>query len=973
MDIATDDPGTNLDADIRSMASLPEEEQDWDEIYEKLKELTEEREFPESRVKLLEARVMMLRKRYDDAKNLIREAVTLAEDGKEQLDAYYAAIALLLNDPESGPEKALERVNVIEQKFGDSPRVRITRAGITKAINPPDAVAQLEALADGIGEWSDHDQAQVQAAIALQLEQLGHRRLSVKYWEKSTEASPNSLPVYMHIFDTAFRNRDFEGMLEAEQKVLDMVGSEDDASYILCHVKRKLLEFTTQKIDREEFAPVIGLLDKALEARSQWAELHVLYGQVLVVLEEDIDEALRHLDLALQFGPRNANALGLQVRILAQRGNYDEAYAKLQMIPVELRPSTLGRAEADVLLRAGYPQEAFESAKNLAEAEDDSAATLGWFADFASQVDQLDEAAKALEKATALRGSDADLWLKLIGTYAQQKNEQGIQDALRTAQLQIEADVLPMFTAKRYELVGDWQSAEKIYVGTFGDRLDELPVARRMAEFYELWGKAGKVDPARSNVYLNRILKSAYDGTVSRTHPVVSWAIEKAVTKLSSARDYQDFLKAEKILNPTGDWNQLSMSQRGLLARIYSERPEPTSQLKAMELLSDMHKKRQISKDGILQLAKLLSRADRWEQGEQLLIDSLAAYNEDEQIRATYIDLLIERGDYRAANAVISNLRSDNPRSRFVMPMSLKLAGRSGDQTEVTKILSSLTPSLRGSLSKEDLGKLLNVARLAFEYDQIDRAGALYQTYLERDMSALPEYTRFVARHGDPAQAVKLIERQFPQLELSMLRISTAMLRERYAEIGDEFNDEIEALIQRALRKDPESIALLMIDAEFYEITGDYERAINKYDKILARDDLDRTSRAAAMNNLGFLLGLVGERLDEADQLITQAIEIYGPISDILDTRAVVRMVNKNYEGAVEDMKLATAFEADPVKYYHLARANMLAGDSKAALEAWESATELGIEKGKVPTAEQEEYDGVQNQIEALRTQSAGL
>jgi tetratricopeptide (TPR) repeat protein len=263
---------------------------------------------------------------------------------------------------------------------------------------------------------------------------------------------------------------------------------------------------------------------------------------------------------------------------------------------------------------------------------------------------------------------------------------------------------------------------------------------------------------------------------------------------------------------------------------------------------------------------------------------------------------------------------------------------------------------------------------LAAEHGEYELSEMLYRQYVQRKPEAITlEFARYMALHGNADQALEILKSLFPQSMDEVLRISAEMLRTRRGEFGDKYDAAINELIASALRDDPDSVQRMLVKAEVLEIQAQYEESVAQYDAVLKRDDVPRVMRAAAMNNLGFLLTLMNERTDEAAEFINQAIEVYGPVDDILDTRAVVRMTRKEYEKAVEDMSLATALSNDPVKFYHSAQANLLAGNDQAALKAWEKAQQLGFSKDKLPVLEQKNYDQVKTDIEGLRTQNAKL
>jgi hypothetical protein len=84
-------------------------------------------------------------------------------------------------------------------------------------------------------------------------------------------------------------------------------------------------------------------------------------------------------------------------------------------------------------------------------------------------------------------------------------------------------------------------------------------------------------------------------------------------------------------------------------------------------------------------------------------------------------------------------------------------------------------------------------------------------------------------------------------------------------------------------------------------------------------------------------------------------------------------MARKDYDAAVEDMSLATSLSSDPVKFFHFAQANLLAGNDQAALKAWDKAQKLGFKKEKLPILEQKNFEQIKSDIEGLRTQNAKL
>jgi Flp pilus assembly protein TadD len=971
MGINTDSQAGDLDKAIDEMAKMPAAQQDWAKIDQLVQQIAEERDFTEARIKLVQANVMLKREKFEEAKELIREAALLEPDN---INISFAAVALLAAEPGAGPSKALELLAKVEKKAGDNLRVRATRAQLLRAANPENIAEQLVALTEGIDGWTPQEQAELLATISAQFEQLRQYDKAREYLLQTVKLLPDSLPVRVRLFDIAYQEHNSEQMLAAEKLILDLVKDEKDGNYIHSKVRRMMWEYTQQKVLREELAETRKLLDGVLKQRPEWAELHILYGQLLLVLEEDQELALQHLEDALKYGPPNANALALQVKLLGQRGLMTEARQKLEMIPETFRQQLLGRSEAEVLILTGDKTAALAAAKKVAEAEPDNVTTQVWFSRIANQAGDYAAAEAALIKATELQPTDSEIWMQLLALHASHKNSEGIEETLRAAQLAVEGDFLPLLTAKKYELLGDWQAAEKLYLASFANRLDELPIAQRMAEFYFLWAQAGKVPVSKASPYVNRILRQANEGTIEQDNPYVLWAREQGAKLLAGTGDYQQSLKAQRLLGSEGDVQKLPQQQKALLAHILASRNEPQAQLKAIEMLSKMDKDGTITKEGVLALAQLLSKAGDWNRSQDLMFNAIEKFRSDEQVRATFINMLIARDDYLAANKQLEDLKKLNPKSTAYTSLSIKAAAESGNQTKLKSLLKAmLPPNLTGALDQQQLENVLTVARLATEHGESELAAQLYPLYIQRTGLGALEYARFLALHDDPAKALEIMKQLFPKQMDDVLQVCAEMLRKRRAEFGDKYDAAVDEFMAAALRDDPDSVQRMLIQAELLETQARYEESITKYDNVLKRDDVPRMMRAAAMNNLGFLLTLLNQRTEEAEELINQALEVYGPVDDILDTRAIVRMARKDYDAAVEDMSLATSLSTDPIKFYHFAQANLLAGNDQAALKAWEQAQKLGFKKENLPVLEQPHFEQVKGEIEGLRTQNAKL
>ena len=130
------------------------------------------------------------------------------------------------------------------------------------------------------------------------------------------------------------------------------------------------------------------------------------------------------------------------------------------------------------------------------------------------------------------------------------------------------------------------------------------------------------------------------------------------------------------------------------------------------------------------------------------------------------------------------------------------------------------------------------------------------------------------------------------------------------------------------------------------------------------------------LNNLAYLLALTGKEGDsvsEAKGYINEAVDLLGPRTEVLDTRAVVAISDGRYDDAIRDLELSVIDSPDATKYFHLAVARLEAGQKEKAVEAWQSAVERGLERESVSRLERERFDTVKGELQGLGLISASL
>jgi tetratricopeptide (TPR) repeat protein len=976
-----------LDQKIKDEMAKPASEQDWAAVEAEIDlYITEEAAkrpvaatWADSRKQLMRAQMYAMRAAVetDEAKKKAlfqeaRKAIIAAnkidpKDPQIQLQA----VRLLAQEPGSGPARALEQLDRIIKdinKGEETAPFRNLRIDLLAAIRDEDLPNQLDAATQGMEKWDANQQASVWANVSGKFEQLGKFPDAQRSLERAVELAPNSLPYRMALFDLSLKQADDAGMRRAQERVLEIAKSKTDPGYVLTEVKRRIVGSESGAATAEELKEARTLLEAAIKQRPEWSELHVANGQLYLVLEKDIDKALASFDEAQKYGASNLNAIGLQVRLLAERGRLEDARKRMAKIPESVWSAVLNRTAAQLLLSSGEPDKALVEAEKIAKSQPNDAATQTWYGEVALQAQKPEVAEAAFKKAIELNPSDPDAWTRMVSTYLQLKRPEDVERTLREAHLALDEEFLPLLTAKYYELQSRWQQAEDIYLSAYAGREDEIPVARRMAEFYLTWSEGNEANRGKAAVYLNKILRASNEGKLPKNDPTGLWARRQAARLFAMTRQYADSVKAERLLASAIEGGSATPEDKEQLIDVLSLRNDPGSRDRVVKLLREIQAERGLTAKRALHLGHMLHEINDWQASKDQMEDAIGRYPDDLDLQTAFASLLITRKEFNEAKAMISRLAQNKEAAGPVQELRLRLAAAQQDMKQVRDVLTGMTPDLL-RLKPEQLQFVKSVAALADSVGDHEYALNMMREYARRTPGAELDLARLTALYGNLDEGLTLLQAQFDARMDDVMQVALEVLRKRRSEAPEKLDAELTRMVQQALRDDPESARRLVFQAEMLEVQEKFEESVAAYNKLLTRDDVPQLVRATALNNLAFLLALQSnkpEDLEQALNSVNEAISILGPISDILDTRALVYLANGQFAEAAADMKLSVMVGPTPSKYYHLAAAELGAGNEQGAKAAWDRAIADGLDPAKFTPLERPEVQEFIKKMEAL-------
>lgn len=975
----------------------PKDKQDAAKINQLVEKLVTQRKLNEFDAIIFKVQIALTRQDYAGARNLLREA---DKNKPKNQQVYLALVSVARLDPKVGPAKAMEMWQRVAKDFGDSAEMRLNKADILIALGGDQLKPELASLLAGINDWKPEQKVMVWGGMAQRYLNLGMMEEAQQYLSMVADERPNELPTRVTLFTLALETGNDDGMKEAQKKILQIVKDTNDSTYLYTEARRQLSLVRRGMLGPEALPGIRELVNKALEQRPDWHELWLANGDVELYANNP-QLALEHYAKAEKSGRPNPRAVAQHVRLLALFGQYRQAGELLDRIPESIRQQLLENFYTEILFRTDKVEDAIREARTAAEAAPTDPAKQFWHGQLLARSAQMPdlsdqqrktrsgEAIAALRRAVDLEPELPDAWYALITLNAQQDDLEGAQQALRDAQLSLAGNNLQLFLAKSYEALGHWFDAETMYRAVYDADPKDIRRAQQLAEFYlgpvyQLPDRREKVTPL-----LNQILRAGAevgpDGkkVLAPNDGNLLWARRKAAEILASTRDYQNILKAEKLLSSSSQGGSLSVEDRLQMAQILKSRPEPESRKKAAGLLEEVAAVQPLGEAGEIALGQLYYVLGEWNKCRGQMVKTLGRFPKSIAARESYIDMLLTRNDpryYSEAEAQLKKLQELAPGGRSTFALNVKLANKQGNEKAVRAQLLRMVPKIddASKLTDEQSQFLAFLATLFIELDDQDNAERLFRQLAAKNPKLQFPFADFLGQHRDVGQCFELLAQLYsPESVNDVLTVAINALRTRRDEIGTKYDAQVEQWLDRAKRENPESIPVLMLEADLYDVQKKYEEAADIYRNLLAKSDLDGFRRAIVLNNLSFLVALAGSSADAGDldalKLVEEAEQILGPNADILDTKAVVLIERKRYKEAIEELNLSVTDQPTGAKYFHLVVAHLGAGQNRDAMKAWDQAEAQGLTRDALNRLEHSRYDQVKAKIDQLRTGSSSV
>jgi tetratricopeptide (TPR) repeat protein len=565
------------------------------------------------------------------------------------------------------------------------------------------------------------------------------------------------------------------------------------------------------------------------------------------------------------------------------------------------------------------------------------------------------EAEADFRNAVKYGPDEPQAWLALI---SQLVNNKKMDEALKTvqeAQIELPEDRRNLVLAQGYELVNDQTQAEHFYQSALEAAPKDTAVLRVVASYYLRHDRK-----TEGKKYLNEILAAEPVGAAAEN---IGWARRVTAQLLANEGTYRQFRKAMEMLASTGQ--KPTAEDLAMQIALLVGRSDPSSTREALRLLEQLKQLRLLTWQERLGMATLYERIGNWNAAREEML-SLVSSKPDPAVYIAYVEMLLRRGDADEAASLLQSVQQNAGDSNALKLANLKAQtlAMQGRGPDAAKVLTGLLPAQR-PLPQQQWPLFGTIAASLEQVGQFDQAEKLLREYVTYDPGQVLQLAALLAREGKVDAALDLAEqyrRAFPAQQL--LSVGMAALRQTVNPPKPEQIARVEKWFDRAVQEDPDSLLLQIQLADLRDFQGNFAAAEKLYRAILARSDTPSTDRAVILNNLAFLLAMQGRNTDEALKLINDAIDLFGPQSDMLDTRGVVSLSQGDVKQALADLNDAViATNPSAVKFVHLAMAQAKAKDLAGARQSLTKAKQLKFNRDDLSPLEKPALDALLKQL----------
>ena len=848
---------------ISEQLRQPKEKRDWKEVEALLAKLREQNSVKEPGLSLMEITLLTAKGDKEQAQQMLDE---LQKKYPSDVAVVGRAVqyALQQGNSEQGAARAMQIIDSAPPEIRNHPVMLAGRieACLRGGGKPAEVKLSLSQIAQTAEKLPPNDRAQIDYNLGMAYLRIGENQAAEQIWNQAAQLQPSDTGIRLMQFNLARVTGDLAKMKEIEAW-FEKENANDPAQVKILQAavlvgtvrqgQREQLAANPQappsldQTDQRNLAQAKSLLREVENLRPGWVEQPKLMADV-ALLEGRLDDAIDQLRKSLELGQPTGEVIKQLASLLHFRHRDPEAEEVLTThAAVVAGDPDIERLRVAVYLVNGKAQAALDTMKDRFPKDSTDPMLHFLHGQMLAGAGKPDEAEAEYRKAIDLAPETTEAWLELIRLLVKGDKKDEALRVVQAAQIKLPEDRRALVLAQGYEMLGDQSQAEQSYQSALTAAPQSLLALQQIAAYYV---RTNRNDQAKK--YLNQILTSTPHLPAEKE--CYAWARRMTAELLADDGTYSQFLQALELLTPPDG----QTSPEDLYTRIglLYKRSDPNSSRQALRLLEDLKKSRPLTWIERLHLAQLYERVGNWAEASKEMLSLLALPNPDPSIYVTYIEMQLRRGSPGAAEEAanwMSSLQSSLQSSGVKMTpaiafLAARVAAKQGRGPQAGAILARLLPSQRPLPNDAWPTLAMLVGRAEFpgfleQLEQYDQAEKLLREDLGNESQRSVLLAAFLARRGRIDPALDLIEQIRPAVGLTgSLHLGMIALSQNIVPPKPEQIQRVEKWFDRALREDPESLAVQMELADLRSV----QRRLGRSGKNLPRhSQAQRFARSA--------------------------------------------------------------------------------------------------------------------------------
>jgi cellulose synthase operon protein C len=927
-------------------------------------------------VAAFQAEVLLAKDQPGEANRLLTEA---SKKYPKSAQIWLALINLSMHQAESASDpvekdklwnQAAKDTEAAEAALGDRAVVREIKASLAGRRKDPQLDSVMRSLGENVDKMSVPEKTQLWASLGAQCRHDGNLDLAQHYYRLIARQDAKNIPIRHLLCELNLQLYEKDrtpDLAELDKLVNDIEQLSGRGPFWLYgKAVRTLVQSKTP--DPKSLLEARGYLKEAMEIRKEWSAPVVLAGKICQIQGEP-DQALDYyLQAIWRLGERDNDVMRRAVHLLVGHGRVDEANQLFAYLENQKSP-LLGEMQQDHVLVRVFRGNISDAVKDV---ESCVAADSKKSDDFLRQgelygilvqrlrlkamserrdprvdpelVAVAQRAVNSFLKARLLNPQSGRVWIELVQLLVDIGQPDKVKPLMEKAERTLTGDEGLITLGICYEKLNELEKAQAKFEEAAKAAPQNSVVLRDVSDFYLRNKKFEEAEPL-----LARIVALQSPATLT----VACWARRQQAMLLKNRGDFDHFCQGLALIDENLRSNAASMEDKAMRVRFLITDPRKEKLGEAAAAMEELVKGQNATIDDNFILAQLYLRRNAWNRYVQLMRDGVLASKKGSpktEYLVFYIDSLLQKNVLEDADNWLQTLEKSSPDLFDTVRLRAEYKFLRGEHKAASDLVMDFLNNPRAQ-PQARWQQLLFVAQEIEKFaDQLKKAeqepklAAALAEDADRLFSALRSkevcpagdlyYATYLARQKRVREFLDILDQCWDKFPADSLLIPVAQVLDSQA-VSQAQGQQLEKILVAASKKANGSVPILMLLGKLHMQQQQNDKAIADYRDLLAH----APRHFQAMNNLAVGLARSGQHLDEALQLVNNALAIGGPRADVLDTRVLVRIARNEPELALNDAAAAVKDEGTGEQYFHQAWAYSLAGKKTEASSAFREAT----------------------------------